>query len=186
MSRLPIRQYISYLAVNVRKYKTFNKQLVIGELAGIAAGLLASELATSAAVGEAGVSIASGVADYVAALAGFLAVFYFDSRGQFMQLGRGKRVQKVCAMALRLWPSVAAADVVFIFVRPYAQYLLLGANIEAGVASIIAHFAAFAAFNLTAIFSRSVMEFWQSARKEKKSKNDGGDDDDNSRDSPAS
>lgn len=168
MSRLPIRQYISYLADNARKYRTFNKQLVVGEMAGIAAGLLVAELATAAALGEAGVSIASAAADYFAALAGFLAIFYFDSRGQFMQLGRGKRMQKVCAMALRLWPSVAAADIVFLFVRPYVQYLLLGANVEAGVTSIIAHFVAFAAFNLTAIFSRSIMDFWQSTRKKKK------------------
>ena len=166
MSRLPIRQYISYLAGNARKYRTFNKQLVVGELAGIAAGLLVAELAIAIALDEAGVSIASSGADYLAALAGFLVIFYFDSRGQFMQLRRGKRVQKVCVMALRLWPSVAAADIVFIFVRPYVQYLLLGAGIEAGVTSIIAHFAAFAAFNVTAIFSRSIMDFWQSTKKQ--------------------
>lgn len=166
MSRLPIRQYISYLAGNAKKYRTFNKQLVVGELAGIAAGLLVAELAIAVALDEAGVSIASSAADYLAALAGFLAIFYFDTRGQFMQLGRGKRVQKVCVMALRLWPSVAAADIVFIFVRPYVQYLLLGAGIEAGVTSIIAHFVAFAAFNVTAIFSRSIMDFWQSTKKQ--------------------
>ncbi|WP_148701460.1 hypothetical protein [Candidatus Nitrososphaera evergladensis] len=162
-----IRQYISYLADNARKYRTFNKQLVVGELAGIAAGLLVAELAIAIALDEAGVSIASSAADYLAALAGFLAIFYFDSRKEFMQFGRGKRVQKVCVMALRLWPSVAAADIVFIFVRPYVQYLLLGANIEAGVTSVIAHFVAFAAFNLTAIFSRSIMDFWQSTKKQR-------------------
>lgn len=167
---LPIRQYISYLASNARKYKTFNKQLAIGEIAGIAAGLLVAELATAAALGEAGISIASAAADYLAALAGFLTIFYLDNRGQFMQLGRGKRVQKVCVMALHLWPSVAAADIVFLFVRPYAQYLLLGAGVEAGITSVIAHFTAFAAFNLTAIFSRSIMDFWQSTRKEEKEK----------------
>ncbi|AIF84979.1 hypothetical protein NTE_02943 [Candidatus Nitrososphaera evergladensis SR1] len=166
-SKLLIRQYISYLADNARKYRTFNKQLVVGELAGIAAGLLVAELAIAIALDEAGVSIASSAADYLAALAGFLAIFYFDSRKEFMQFGRGKRVQKVCVMALRLWPSVAAADIVFIFVRPYVQYLLLGANIEAGVTSVIAHFVAFAAFNLTAIFSRSIMDFWQSTKKQR-------------------
>ena len=164
---MPIRQYIIYLADNANKYKTFNKQLVVGELAGIAAGLLVAELAIAIALDEAGVSIASSAADYLAALAGFLTIFYFDSRGQFIQLSRGKRVQKVCTMALRLWPSVAAADIVFILVRPYVQYLLLGANIEAGITSIIAHFVAFAAFNLTAIFSRSLMDFWQSTKKKK-------------------
>jgi hypothetical protein len=82
-----------------------------------------------------------------------------------MQYGRGKRVQKVCMMALRLWPSVAAADIVFILVRPYVQYLLLGINIEAGITSVIAHFVAFAAFNLTAIFSRSIIDFWQAKKK---------------------
>ncbi|HEX6561492.1 MAG TPA: hypothetical protein VF016_05630, partial [Nitrososphaera sp.] len=63
MSRLPIRQYISYLAGNARKYRTFNKQLVVGELAGIAAGLLVAELAIAIALDEAGVSIASSAAD---------------------------------------------------------------------------------------------------------------------------
>ncbi len=135
-------------------------------MAGIAAGLLLAELATAAALGEAGISVASAAADYLAALAGFLVIFYMDNRGQFMQLDRGKRMQKVCVMALRLWPSVAAADIVFIFVRPYAQYLLLGAGVEAGVTSIIAHFTAFAAFNLTAIFSRSIMDYWQSTKRE--------------------
>ncbi len=165
MSRLPIRQYISYLAGNAKKYKTFNKQLVVGETAGIAAGLLVAELAIIIALDEAGISIASSAADYLATLGGFLAMFYIDSHAQLMQYGRGKRVQKVCMMALRLWPSVAAADIVFILVRPYVQYLLLGINIEAGITSVIAHFVAFAAFNLTAIFSRSIIDFWQAKKK---------------------
>ena len=165
MSGLPIRQYISYLAYNARKYKTFNKQLVVGELAGIAAGLLVAELAILTDLDKAGISIASAAADYLAALSGFLVIFYFDNRRQFMPLGRGKRVWKVCVMALRLWPSVAVADIVFIIVRPYIQYLFLGANFEAGITAIIAHFVAFAAFNLTALFSRSIIDFGQSAKK---------------------
>ena len=167
LSRLqPIKQYVRYLADNARKYKTFNKQLIIGELAGIVAGILVAEIATTIInLDKEGISIASSAADYLASLTGFLIIFYFDSRDQFMHLRRGKRVQKVCNMALRLWPSVAAADIVFIFVRPYIQYLLLGTGIETGITSIFAHFVAFAAFNLTAIFSRSIMEYWKSSRK---------------------
>lgn len=168
MSRLPIRQYISYLVHNAKEYKTFNRQLVVGELAGIAAGLIVAELAILMGLEEAGISISSAAADYLAALSGFLAIFYFDNNKQFIQLGRSKRVWRVLVMALRLWPSVAAADIVFIIVRPYVQYLFLGANVEAGIASIIAHFIAFTAFNLTALFSRSIIDFGQSARKRKK------------------
>jgi hypothetical protein len=159
-----IRRYISYLADNAKRYKTFNKQLIVGELAGIAGGLLIAELGIALLLDEASISITSSAADYLAALSGFLAIFYVDNRGQFMHLGKGKRVKKVCVMALRLWPSIAAADIVFLAVRPYVQYTLLTTNMEAGLTSIAAHFIAFAAFNITATFSRSLTDFWRSTK----------------------
>jgi hypothetical protein len=58
-----------------------------------------------------------------------------------------------------LWPSVVAADVAFIIVRPSLHYLSLSFGLEAGVAATLAHFLAFGVFNLVAIFSRSLVDY---------------------------
>ena len=63
-------------------------------------------------------------------------------------------------MAIGLWPSVLAADVVFLLIRPYIQHLLLDNNFDVGITSVLAHFLAFGAFNLTAILSKSVFDFY--------------------------
>lgn len=161
MSKPLVFRYFSFLASNAKKYQSFNRELFVGELGGIAAGILMAELAIALSFNGAGVSIISSVSDYIAAFAGFVTIFYIDNRGQFTNLRRNERIKKVLGMVLRLWPSVAAADIAFLFVRPYIQYILLAAHIEVGISSVLAHFVAFAAFNLIAIFSRSIIEFSQ-------------------------
>jgi hypothetical protein len=169
--QLVVIRYISFLASNAKRYQSFNRELFVGELGGIAAGILMAELAIAFAFNETGVSIISSVSDYVAAFAGFVVIFYIDNRGKFSDLKRKQRVKKVLVMVLRLWPSVAAADIAFLFIRPYIQYILLAANIEVGVTSVLAHFIAFAVFNIIAIFSRSIIEFSQLTLRQYKIKN---------------
>lgn len=165
MEKNAISRYLQFVACNAKDYKKFNKQLVIGEAAGFVAGLLVAELLASAVLFHSGewlISIASSVADYAAAIVGFFVVFYYDNKPPFITLAPLQRVKKISKMALSLWPSVLAADIVFLLIRPYIQYLLLANNIDVGITSVMAHFLAFGAFNLTALLSRSLFDYYYS------------------------
>lgn len=162
-----IQKYLQFVARNAKDYKKLNKQLVISEIAGFFAGFLVTEMALASPAllynssnGEWLVSILSTVADYAAAIVGFLVIFYYDNKPSLTEFSTFARVRKVSRMALDLWPSVVSADIVFLLVRPYMQFLLLSNNIDVGVTSAVAHFVAFGAFNLVAVLSKSVFDFY--------------------------
>jgi hypothetical protein len=156
-----LRNYVRYLRDHRSTYLQFNKQLLIGELAGFGSGLLVAEGAASAGLDNYSISAYSSGADYGGSIAGFLAVYYSDHRSSFPDDSWTKRVKKVLKNALKLWPSVLAADISFILVRPSFHYMSLSTGLEAGVAAAIAHFLAFGVFNLVAIFSRSMVDYAQ-------------------------
>lgn len=158
-----IRKYLQFIASNAKDYKKFNKQLVIGEIGGFFSGLLVAEIANALIGSSDGgwlISILSSVADYAAAIGGFFVVFYYDNESSMMDLSRGKRIKIIGRMALSLWPSVVAADIIFVMIRPYVQFQLLSNNIDVGITSVLAHFVAFGAFNLVAILSKSIFDFY--------------------------
>ena len=171
--RNAIHKYLHYVASNAKEYKKFNKQLIIGEAAGIFAGLLVAELAATVNFDSWLISILSTLADYSAAITGFFTIFYYDNKSSFIELATLVRIKRISSMALALWPSVLAADIVFLLIRPYIQHLLLDNNFDIGITSVLAHFLAFSAFNLTAIFSKSIFDFYYSNHA--KNQMDGGD-----------
>jgi hypothetical protein len=159
-----LKKYFRFVLSNRPVYFNFNRQLVIGELAGFAAGVGVAEAAATATRDELAISVSSGVADYAGSILGFLAIFYRDSRAQYGELAGKERFKRIMKDAFSLWPSVAAADVAYILVRPYIHYVLLVSVLEAGVAATIAHFAAFGVFNGVAILSRSIIDYLRSSR----------------------
>lgn len=152
-------RYFRYLRDRRSVYIQFNKQLMMGELAGFGAGLGVAEGAAAAGLDNLAISAYSSGADYGASIAGFLAVYYHDQKSSFPEVGGLSRVFRIFKSALKLWPSVLAADVAFILVRPSLHYVSLSLGLEAGVASALAHFLAFGVFNVVAIFSRSLVDY---------------------------
>src|SRR5687768_1918558 len=120
-----IKKYFRFVHANRPVYFHFNKQLVIGELAGFGAGVGVAEAAAAVTRDEFAISVSSGVADYAGSILGFLAIFYRDSSMQYRELGGKERFKRIMKDAFSLWPAVAAADVAYIFARPYVHYLLL-------------------------------------------------------------
>jgi hypothetical protein len=159
MASWSLKNYFCFLRKNRSTYLQFNKQLLIGELAGFGSGLGVAEGAASAGMDNYAISAYSSVADYGGSIAGFLAVFYNDHRSSFPGDSGATRLKKVLKSALKLWPSVLAADIAFILVRPSFHYASLSLGLEAGVSATIAHFLAFGVFNLVAIFSRSMVDY---------------------------
>lgn len=166
MARKAIQKYLHFLAHNAQEYKKFNKQLLIGELAGFLAGFIVAELVNALSGNEWLVSVLSSIADYGAAITGFFIIFYYDQKPSYLQFNRLARLSKISRMVLSLWPSVLAADIVFLLVRPYMQLILLDAGIEVGITSTISHFIAFGAFNLVAIISKSLLDYRSSKLRE--------------------
>jgi hypothetical protein len=164
MSASALRKYFKFVQSNKPVYFNFNKQLLIGELAGFGAGVGVAEAAASITKDELAISFSSGIADYAGSILGFLAVFYRDSKLQYSELNGKDRLKRIMKDAFSLWPLVAAADVAYIFARPYIHYVLLVSGLEAGVAATIAHFAAFGIFNGVAILSRSIIDYLRSGR----------------------
>lgn len=161
-----IQRYLHFLAANAKEYKKFNKQLLIGELAGFLAGLLVAEVVDVLGGDEWLVSILSSIADYGAAITGFFVIYYYDQKPSYLHLDKMARVSKISRMGLRLWPSVLIADIVFLLVRPYTQLILLDVGFEVSVTSTVSHFVAFGAFNLAAIISKSLIDYRRSALSE--------------------
>ena len=155
-----IHKYLSFVACNARDYKKFNKQLIIGELAGFFAGLFVAESVATINFNGWLISILSSLADYSAAVIGFFIIFYYDNKSSFIELSSLGRIMTIFRIAFGLWPSAVAADIVFLFTRPYFQHLLIYDNFDIGIASMLAHFIAFGAFNLTAVVSRSIFDFY--------------------------
>ena len=164
MPAMSLGNYLRFLRDNRSTYLQFNKQLLIGELAGFGAGLLAAEGAASAGLNNYSISAYSSGADYGGSIAGFLAMYYNDHKASFPDDNGTRRLKKILKSALKLWPSVLAADIAFILVRPSFHYVSLSTGLEAGVAATIAHFLAFGVFNLVAIFSRSVVDYARHAK----------------------
>jgi hypothetical protein len=154
-----LRNYFRFLREQRSTYLQFNKQLFVGELAGFGGGVLVAEATASAGFDHFTISAYSSGADYGGSVAGFLAVYYNDHKSCFPDLRGARRLRKVLKNALKLWPSVIAADVAFILVRPSLHYLSLSLGLEAGIAATFAHFLAFGVFNLVAIFSRSIFDY---------------------------
>lgn len=151
--------YFRFLRERRSVYVQFNKQLVIGELLGFGAGVAVAEGAASSGLDHVAISAYSSAADYGGSIAGFLAVYYYDQKKLYPDERGFRRVIKIMKNALRLWPSVLAADIAFILVRPSLHYVSLSLGFEAGVAATFAHFLAFGVFNLVAIFSRSLVDY---------------------------
>ncbi len=164
MSNSSIKQYFKFLLAHRSTYVRFNRQLLIGELAGFGAGVAVAEVAASLSADEFAISAYSSGADYMGSILGFLAVFYHDNRSLYCNDSRRERTKKILKDALKLWPSVLAADIAFILVRPYFHYVSLTLGIEAGVAATIAHFLAFGVFNVVAILSRSLIDYARSTK----------------------
>ena len=89
-------------------------------------------------------------------------IYYHDSKRYYLEYDRLQRFKKVLKSILHIWPTIAIADVAYIFCRPYIQYLLLTYGLESSVAATIAHFVAFGIFNAIAIFSKSMADYVRS------------------------
>lgn len=152
-------RYITFLFKNRKKYLDFNKQLLIGELAGFFLGVLVSIIAGIFTEANFVISLYSTIADYVGSITGFLILFYYDNKYQYGHLSKNLRIKKILALALSLWPSIVIADIAFILSRSYFQYIMLLNNFEPGIAATVAHFLAFGIFSIVAIISRSVFDF---------------------------
>ena len=155
------RRYFQFLASHKSAYLTFNKQLLVAELVGFGAGVVVAEAAQSLSLNEFSISILSSISDYTGSVLGFLAIYYHDTKHLFKEESFLVKLKKVMRSVLGLWVSIISADIAFLVVRPYFQYLMLVAGIEAGLAGALAHFMAFAVFNLVAIFSRRVFDYVQ-------------------------
>ncbi|HEX2013978.1 MAG TPA: hypothetical protein VLA68_02000 [Nitrososphaera sp.] len=159
-----ISHYFKFLHDRRSTYIRFNKQLLIGELAGFGAGIAVAEASAWLMMDDVAISLYSSAADYSGSILGFLAIYYNDNKWRYKDEKRGTRVKNVLKAALSLWPSVVAADVAFILARPYFHYATLSLGLEAGVGATIAHFLAFAVFNGVAILSRSIIDYARSTR----------------------
>ena len=164
MSDRSIRQYFRFLLDRRATYVQFNKQLLLGELAGFGAGVVVAEVGASIALDDIATSAYSSAADYFGSILGFLAVYYYDQRSAHQGFSRSSKIKKILRNAFKLWPPVLAGDIAFIIARPYFHYVMLVSGIEPGFAATIAHFLAFGIFNCVAIFSRSMIDYARSTR----------------------
>ena len=162
-----IKKYIRFIESNKSTYFHFNKQLFIGELAGFGVGVGVAEAAAVLAADELTISLSSGIADYAASILGFFAIFYYDKKPHYRELGRNERFKRIAKDAFSLWPAIAAADIAYIFLRPYLHYILLVSGFEAGIAATVAHFVAFGVFNGVAILSRSMIDYMKCSKQQR-------------------
>lgn len=160
------RKYIRFFESNKSTYFHFNKQLFIGELVGFGAGVGVAEATVFLAADELTNSLSSGIADYAASILGFFAIFYHDKKPHYRELTRSERFKRIAKEAFSLWPAIAAADIAYIFLRPYLHYILLVSGLEAGIAATVAHFVAFGVFNGVAILSRSMIDYMKSSKQQ--------------------
>ena len=161
-----LKEYFKFVHRNRPAYFNFNKQLLIGELFGFAAGVGVAEAVAAVAKDDVAISVSSGAADYIGSILGFLAVYYRDNKAKYSDLDRKGRFKQIMKSVFSLWPSVVAADIAIIFSRPYVHYLLLSSDFEPGISATIAHFVAVGIFNGVAMLSKSIIDYAQ-MRKQK-------------------
>lgn len=154
-----VRRYLRFLASRRSVYLKFNKQLIIGELAGLGAGIAAAQAASSAGLDQLAITAYSSIADYGCSVAGFLFVYYNDYKSNYRDETGYRKFKAVMLSALSLWPSVIAADLAFVIGRPYVHYVSMSFGLEPGLAAALAHVLAFGLFNLVAVFSRSLIDY---------------------------
>jgi len=159
-----IARYFRFLSSRKSVYLAFNKQLLVAELAGFAAGVIAAEAAASISRDEFSISLSSSISDYAGSVMGFMAVYYHDTNHLYKDYKLHVRIKKVLRSAMGLWVSIISADIAFLIVRPYFHYVMLLTGVEAGVAGALAHFLAFTVFNGIAIFSRSIFDYTRRAK----------------------
>ena len=154
-----LKRYVVFIIANRRIYFVFNKQLLVGGLAGLVSGVAVAEVVSRFTQDEFAISVPSGVADYVASIVGFLIVYYYDNKKQYLYLARNKRIKRTLSDAVSLWPTVVAADVAYLIARPYIHAVLLILGLEAGIAGAVAHFVGVGIFNGTALLSRTIIDY---------------------------
>lgn len=155
-----IEKYLRFVHANKRVYFVFNKQLLLGGFAGLFSGIAVAEVVALFTRDEITISLYSGIADYVCSILGFFAVYYFDNKSQYKSIERTtERIWRVTKPALSLWPTVVAADIVYIVMRPYVHSVFLSFNMEPGVSAALAHFIGVGIFNGVAIISRSIIDY---------------------------
>ena len=164
MAARSVKQYLSFIAAHRSAYIRFNKQLIIGELAGFGAGIATAEIAASSGLGQIEISAYSSLADYAGSVAGFLAIYHDDQKASFANLKGFPKIRAVFSSALKLWPSVLAADIAFVLSRPYMHYVSMSMGLEPGLAAGLAHFLAFGVFNIVAVISKSLIDYARQSR----------------------
>jgi hypothetical protein len=158
-----VRRYIIFLTKNRTTYLVFGKQLAISEIAGLVMGVIVAEISAYFLLDKkVDVSLYSGIADYAASIVCFFVIYYHDNKRYYIEYDKSERIEKVLKNTLRIWPSVAIADVAYIICRPYIHYLLMIFGLESGMAATIAHFVSFGIFNIIAIFSKSIIDYIRS------------------------
>lgn len=155
-----IERYLRFVIANKGVYFAFNKQLVLGGLAGLLSGIVVAEAVALLTRDELIISVSSGTVDYVFSILGFLAVYYLDNKSQYSSnLRESERFWRVTRQALSLWPTVVAADIAYLITRPYVHSIFLSLDMEAGISAAIAHFVGVGIFNGVAVLSRSIIDF---------------------------
>lgn len=155
-----IKKYMRFIHANRRIYFVFNRQLLVGGLAGLLSGIAVAEAVALFTKDEIAISVSSGTVDYAFSILGFLAVYYHDNKSQYLCIARkSERAWRVTKSALSLWPTVLAGDIAYVIARPYVHSIFLLLGIEAGVAAGMAHFVGVGIFNGVALLSRSIIEY---------------------------
>jgi hypothetical protein len=91
-----IRSYIDFLAKNRSKYLVFSRRLVISEVAGLLAGIIAAEISSYFLNDkDIGISLYSGIADYSASIICFIAISYHDNKKHYIDEYKRERIKKV-------------------------------------------------------------------------------------------
>lgn len=164
MSASALKKYFKFVHSNRPAYFNFNKQLLVGGLAGLLSGIAVAEAMALFTDDEISISVPSGVADYAASILGFLTVYYYDNKSQYLHLGKNERIKRILKNAVSLWPTVIAGDIAYLITRPYFQSVLLLFDLEAGIAAAVAHFIGVGIFNGTALLSKSVIDYAHKAK----------------------
>lgn len=159
-----IKRYTRFIHANRRIYLLFNRQLLVGGLAGLLSGIAVAEAVALFTNDEIAISVPSGIADYSASILGFLTVYYYDNKPQYLHLERNERIKRILKSAVSLWPTVVAADIAYLITRPYVHSVLLLFGLEAGIAAAIAHFIGVGIFNGTALMSKSIIDYARRAK----------------------
>ena len=160
-----IKKYFVFIVANKRIYLVFNKQLIVGGLAGLLTGVAVAEAISFFTEDEILISVPSGIADYSASILGFLVVYYYDNKRHYLHLARNSRIRRILATAVSLWPTVVAADIAYLITRPYIHSVLLLLGLEAGLAAAVAHFIGVGIFNGTALLSKTVIDYVSKVRR---------------------